>query len=155
MLGLDCITEQAKSVMDEIKSILTGMSSTANAVKRTAISFGANVEKTMDAFEEAKSALEEVQKNFTTDYLKEKFNLKDLSKNIYEKGLGGAAGMKNSAMSALQSTGAYDDIMSTIEEAKSMKSDVDKMVKSVMGANKAVNQTVKKISTQLHNVEVH
>lgn len=155
MLGLDCITQEAKSVIDQIKEALTGVASTYNKVERTAIQFGANVEKAKDAFEEAKSAIDEVLENLSTDSLKEKFNLDGVAEDIYKNGLGGKAGLKNSALGGLQSTGAYDDIMSTIESVKSLKTTADKTIDSIMKSKggQAANATVRKISTQLHNVQ--
>lgn len=157
MLGLDCLTEEAKSVIDQIKAALTGVTSTYNKCERLAMSFGANVEKVKDAFEEAKSAIDEAMSNLSTDKIKENFNLKDMAKDIYENGLGGKEGLKNSAMSGLQSTGAYQDILSTIESIKSMKETADKTIDTLMKSKggKAANQTVRKIAEQLHNVEAH
>ncbi len=156
MLGLDCLTEEAKSVIDQIKEALTGVSSTYNKVERLAMSFGANVEKTKDAFEEAKNAIDEAVKNMNTDHLKEMFpNMEDIAKDIYNNGLGGKEGLKQSAISGLQSTGAYDDIMSTIESVKALKATADKTIDSIMKSKggKAANATVRKIATQLHDVQ--
>ena len=157
MLGLDCLTAEAKSVIDQIKEALTGVSSTFNKCERVAMSFGANVEKVKDAFEEAQSAINDALKNLSTDKIKDQFNLKDMAKDIYENGLGGQEGLTASAMSGLQSTGAYDDILSTIESVKSMKETADKTIDALMKSKggKAANQTVRKIASQLHNVEAH
>jgi len=156
MLGLDCLTEEAKSVIDQIKEALTGVSNTYAKCERLAMSFGANVEKTKDAFEEAKSAIDEAVKNMNTDHIKSMFpNMEDMAKDIYNNGLGGKEGLKQSALSGLQSTGAYDDIMSTIESVKSLKATADKTIDSIMKSKggKAANATVRKIATQLHNVQ--
>ena len=156
MLGLDCLTEEAKSIIDQIKETLTGVSTTFNKVERLAMSFGANVEKVKDAFEEAKSAVDEAVKNMSTDHLKSMFpNMGDMAKDIYNNGLGGKEGLKQSAISGLQSTGAYDDIMSTIENVKSLKATADKTIDSIMKSKggKAANATVRKIATQLHDVQ--
>lgn len=133
MLGLDCLTEEAKSVIDQIKEALTGVSNTYAKCERLAMSFGANVEKAKDAFEEAKSAIDEAVKNMNTDHIKSMFpNMEDMAKDIYNNGLGGKEGLKQSALSGLQSTGAYDDIMSTIESVKSLKATADKTIDSIM-----------------------
>lgn len=156
MLGLDCLTEEAKSVIDQIKEALTGVSNTYAKCERLAMSFGANVEKTKDAFEEAKSAIDEAVKNMNTDHIKSMFpNMEDMAKDIYNNGLGGKEGLKQSALSGLQSTGAYDDIMSTIESVKSLKATADKTIDSIMKSKggKAANATVRKIATQLHDVQ--
>lgn len=156
MLGLDCLTEEAKSVIDQIKEALTGVSNTYAKCERLAMSFGANVEKAKDAFEEAKSAIDEAVKNMNTDHIKSMFpNMEDMAKDIYNNGLGGKEGLKQSALSGLQSTGAYDDIMSTIESVKSLKATADKTIDSIMKSKggKAANATVRKIATQLHDVQ--
>ena len=156
MLGLDCLTEEAKSVIDQIKEALTGVSNTYAKCERLAMSFGANVEKTKDAFEEAKSAIDEAVKNMNTDHIKSMFpNMEDMAKDIYNNGLGGKEGLRQSALSGLQSTGAYDDIMSTIESVKSLKATADKTIDSIMKSKggKAANATVRKIATQLHDVQ--
>lgn len=156
MLGLDCLTEEAKSVIDQIKAALTGVTNTYNQCSRLAMSFGANVEKVTDAFDEAKSALDEVMKNLSTDHLKEMFpNMEDMAKDIYNNGLGGKEGIKQSALSGLQSTGAYDDILSTIESVKSLKESADKTIDALMKSKggKGANVTVRKIASQLHNVQ--
>lgn len=156
MLGLDCLTEEAKSVIDQIKEALTGVSNTYAKCERLAMSFGANVEKTKDAFEEAKSAIDEAVKNMNTDHIKSMFpNMEDMAKDIYNNGLGGKEGLKQSALSGLQSTGAYDDIMSTIESVKYLKATADKTIDSIMKSKggKAANATVRKIATQLHDVQ--
>ena len=156
MLGLDCLTEEAKNVIDQIKEALTGVTSTYNKCERLAMSFGANVEKVKDAFEEAKSAVDEAVKNLSTDHLKEMFpNMEDMAKDIYNNGLGGKEGLKQSAISGLQSTGAYDDILSTIEEVKSLKETADNTIDSLMKSKggKAANATVRKIAAQLHDVQ--
>ena len=157
VVTVPCFATTAKSVIDQIKAALTGVTSTYNKCERLAMSFGANVEKVKDAFEEAKSAIDEAMSNLSTDKIKENFNLKDMAKDIYENGLGGKEGLKNSAMSGLQSTGAYQDILSTIESIKSMKETADKTIDSLMKSKggKAANQTVRKIAEQLHNVEAH
>lgn len=156
MLGLDCLTEEAKSVIDQIKEALTGVSNTYAKCERLAMSFGANVEKAKDAFEEAKSAIDEAVKNMNTDHIKSMFpNMEDMAKDIYNNGLGGKEGLKQSALSGLQSTGAYDDIMSTIESVKSLKATADKTIDSIIKSKggKAANATVRKIATQLHDVQ--
>ena len=118
------------------------------------MSFGANVEKVKDAFEEAKSAVDEAVKNMSTDHLKSMFpNMGDMAKDIYNNGLGGKEGLKQSAISGLQSTGAYDDIMSTIENVKSLKATADKTIDSIMKSKGGKDATVRKIATQLHDVQ--
>lgn len=156
MLGLDCLTEEAKSIIDQIKEALTGVTNTYNQCERLAMSFGANVEKVKDAFDEAKSAIDEAMKNLSTDHLKEMFpNLNDMAKDIYNNGLGGNEGLKQSAISGLQSTGAYNDILSTIEEVKALKETADNTIDSLMKTKggKAANATVRKIAAQLHDVQ--
>ena len=157
MLGLDCLTEAAKSVIDQIKEALTGVSSTYNKCQRVAMSFGANVEKVADAFEEAQKSINDALKELSTDKIKEQFNLSEMAQDIYNNGIGGQSGLTASAMSGLQSTGAYEDILSTIENVKSMKETADKTIDTLMKSKggKGANQTVRKISTQLHNVKVH
>lgn len=156
MLGLDCLTEEAKSVIDQIKEALTGVTNTYNQCERLAMSFGANVEKVKDAFDEAKGAIDEAIKNLSTDHLKEMFpNLNDMAKDIYNNGLGGNKGLKQSAISGLQSTGAYNDILSTIEDVKALKETADNTIDSIMKTKggKAANATVRKIAAQLHDVQ--
>lgn len=156
MLGLDCLTEEAKSIIDQIKEALTGVTNTYNQCERLAMSFGANVEKVKDAFDEAKGAIDEAMKNLSTDHLKEMFpNLNDMAKDIYNNGLGGNKGLKQSAISGLQSTGAYNDILSTIEDVKALKETADNTIDSIMKTKggKAANATVRKIAAQLHDVQ--
>lgn len=155
LLGLDCLTAEAKSVIDQIKEALTGVTTTYNKCERLAMSFGANVEKVTDAFDEAKEAIDEVLKNLSTDKLKETFDLSGMAEDIYNNGLGGKEGMTQAMMSGLQNTGAYNDILSTIESVKSMKetanNTIDLLMKSKGG--KGSNATVRKIATQLHDVQ--
>jgi hypothetical protein len=156
MLGLDCLTEEAKSIIDQIKEALTGVTNTYNQCERLAMSFGANVEKVKDAFDEAKGAIDEAMKNLSTDHLKEMFpNLNDMAKDIYNNGLGGNKGLKQSVISGLQSTGAYNDILSTIEDVKALKETADNTIDSIMKTKggKAANATVRKIAAQLHDVQ--
>lgn len=155
MLGLDCLTEEAKSVIDQIKKALTGVTSTYNNCERLAMSFGANVEKVKDAFDEAKDAVNQALSTLSTDKLKDMFDMSNIAEDIYNKGLGGAAGLKQSAINGLQSTGAYDDVLSTIEDIKSLKATADKTINTLTKSKggKAANQTVRKIATQLHNVQ--
>ena len=113
LIGMDCLTEEAKSVIDQIKEALTGLSSTYNKCQRLSMTFGTNTEqfRAKDAFEEAQSAINEAMKLLTTDNLKEMFpNMEDIAKDVYNNGLGGKNGMKQSMVDSLKSTGAYDDI---------------------------------------------
>ena len=78
-----------------------------------------------------------------------------MAEDIYNNGLGGKEGMTQAMMSGLQNTGAYNDILSTIESVKSMKetanNTIDLLMKSKGG--KGSNATVRKIATQLHDVQ--
>ena len=156
LLGLDCITKEAKGVIDQIKQSLSGVANTYNKCERFALSFGTDVEKLKDAFEEAKDAVDEALNNMTTDHLKEMFpNMGDLAKDIYNNGLGGEEGLKQSMIAGLQSTGAYNDIMSTIEDVKNMTETANTVIDSIMKSKggKAATATVRKIAAQLHNVQ--
>lgn len=156
MLGLDCLTSQAKDVIDQIKEALTGVASTYNKCERLAVSFGADVNKVKDAFSEAKDAIDEAMANLSSDHIKEMLeeqgsSLKDVAENIYNN----KDNFTKETKTALQNTGAYNNIMDTLESIKSLREEADTTIKAIMQSKggKAADATVKKIASQLHDVK--
>lgn len=157
MLGLDCFTSQTQNTIEQIKAAMTGVTKTYKACERTAIQFGQNVEELHDAFDEAKDAINEALKNLTDDNFREQYktDLKNAVGDIYRNSFGNIENVKNMGVSAIQSTGAYDDIVKTLESVKSLKSEAEKTIDTLMKTQggKAADQTVRKIASQLHNVQ--
>lgn len=149
MLGLDCITSQTKSVLDEIRKTLAGLSSVSSNFDSLAVSLGSNAEKVKDAFDLAKSSIEDTMKNMQNENFKQDVNSSikkafssDIKSNFIKE-----------AENQVEQTKMYDDIMKNINSVNSLKSTYKKTVSQLLKTKGKADATVAKIASQFDTVE--
>lgn len=153
LLGLDCITAQAQSTIAEIKATMAGISSVFSEVDKTALSLGNGIDKVKDAFDEASEEVEKALNYSLEDRLKDQFDMSELAKNLYNSDYAKdpISALKSDAMEAVGQTDAYDTVMDTVEDIKSLKDSAKKMIDAFMKM-KSKDSEVSKFASRFNNI---
>lgn len=156
MLGLDCLTSWSISKIQEIKSLLAGINSIFIEVDKTALSLSSGVQQIKDAWDEASAAIQDAMSYSLSDRLKDMVDIETLSKNFYESALvsNPIGAVESFAMDAVSQTDAYNKIIETINNVKSLGSTAQSMVSAFKKMTKDVDNGIQQFSSKFEGIHV-
>lgn len=156
MLGLDCLTSWSVSKIQEIRALLSGISSIFTEVDKTALSLSSGVQKVQDAWDQADAEIHKALEYSLSDRIRDTIDIDTLSTNFYNSALvsdpKGAA--KSLAMDTVTQTAAYSQIIDAINNAKSLGETAKGMVNEFNKMTGNIDKSIQKFSEKFEGIQV-